>query len=128
MNRPFARILAAAALAHALATVPALAQSPYGQYDRYHDHLWNPSNGGFAAGVANVPGVSPGGAAGSSYSQVVTYPGVGEDFHRRSENGISFAASYDGWQRTVEWLLARVASRLTPLAQAWRDREAAATG
>lgn len=62
------------------------------------------------------------------FSQVVTYPGVGEDFHRRSENGISFAASYDGWQRTVEWLLARVASRLTPLAQAWRDREAPATG
>jgi dienelactone hydrolase len=56
------------------------------------------------------------------YSQVVVYPGVGADFHRRTEDGVSFAASYDGWQRTTEWLLARVASRLTPLAQAWRDR------
>jgi dienelactone hydrolase len=56
------------------------------------------------------------------FSQVVVYPGVGADFHRRSEDGLSFAASYDGWQRTTEWLLARVASRLTPLALAWRER------
>jgi carboxymethylenebutenolidase len=56
------------------------------------------------------------------FSRVVVYPGVGADFHRRTEDGISFAASYDGWQRTTEWLLARVASRLTPLAQAWRER------
>ena len=54
------------------------------------------------------------------FSRVVEYPGVGADFYRRSEDGISFAASYDSWQRTVEWLLARVASRLTPLAEAWR--------
>ncbi|TWH00856.1 dienelactone hydrolase family protein [Nocardioides sp. J9] len=58
------------------------------------------------------------------HSQVVVYPGVGADFHRRSEDGVSFAASYDGWQRTVEWLLARVAPRLTPLALAWRERQA----
>lgn len=58
------------------------------------------------------------------FSQVVVYPGVGHDFHRRSEDGISFAASYDGWQRTVEWLLARVAARLTPFALAWRERRA----
>lgn len=74
MHRHTIRILAAAALALASAQVPAGAQSPYGQSDRYHDHLWTPTNGGFAAGVANVPGVSPGGAAGSSYSNVVTYP------------------------------------------------------
>lgn len=60
------------------------------------------------------------------FSQVIVYPGVGADFHRRSEDGISFAASYDGWQRTVEWLLARVAARLTPLARAWRERQAVA--
>lgn len=59
------------------------------------------------------------------FSQVVVYPGVGADFHRRTEDGVSFAASYDGWQRTTEWLLARVASRLTPLALAWRERTAA---
>jgi carboxymethylenebutenolidase len=59
------------------------------------------------------------------YSQVVVYPGVGADFHRRSDDGISFAASYDAWQRTVEFLLARVASRLTPLAIAWRERHGA---
>lgn len=58
------------------------------------------------------------------FSQVVVYAGVGADFHRRTENGISYAASYDGWQRTVEWLLARVAARLTPLAIAWRERNA----
>lgn len=57
------------------------------------------------------------------FSQVVRYAGVGADFHRRTETGVGFAASYDGWQRTVEWLLARVASRLTPLAVAWRERE-----
>ncbi|KRB76080.1 hypothetical protein ASE01_13690 [Nocardioides sp. Root190] len=56
------------------------------------------------------------------FSQVVTYPRVGADFHRRTEDGISFSASYDGWQRTVEWLLARVASRLTPLAVQWREQ------
>lgn len=58
------------------------------------------------------------------YSQVVVYPGVGSDFYRRSEDGISFAASYDGWQRATEWLNARVAARLTPLALAWRARRA----
>lgn len=58
------------------------------------------------------------------FSQVVVYPGVGADFHRRSEDGVSFAASYDGWQRVVEWLLARVAGRPTPLAVAWRERQA----
>ena len=58
------------------------------------------------------------------FSRVVVYPGVGADFHRRSEDGVSFSASYDGWQRVVEWLLARVAGRLTPLALAWRERQA----
>lgn len=58
------------------------------------------------------------------FSQVVVYPGVGADFHRRTEDGVSFTASYDGWQRTIEWLNARVASRLTPLALAWRQRHA----
>jgi carboxymethylenebutenolidase len=62
------------------------------------------------------------------YSRVVVYPGVGCDFHRRSEDAISYAASYDGWERTTEWLNARVAARLTPLAVAWRNRQDAAAG
>lgn len=55
------------------------------------------------------------------FSHVVVYPGVGRDFHRSAESGLSYAASYDGWQRAVEWLNARVAARLTPLARAWRE-------
>lgn len=58
------------------------------------------------------------------FSQVVRYPGVGRDFHEQSADGVSYAASYDGWQRVMEWLNARVAPRLTPLAIAWRDRHA----
>jgi carboxymethylenebutenolidase len=58
------------------------------------------------------------------YSRVVIYPGVGREFHRRSGDGVSYAASYDGWERTTEWLNARVAARLTPLAAAWRRRQA----
>lgn len=57
------------------------------------------------------------------FSQVVSYPGVGSDFHRRTESGVAFAASYDSWQRATEWLNARVATRLTPLALAWRNRQ-----
>lgn len=60
------------------------------------------------------------------FSRVVLYPGVGADFHRRTEDGISFSASYDGWQRTTEWLLARVAARLTPFAESWRARQSRA--
>jgi hypothetical protein len=56
------------------------------------------------------------------FSQVVAYPGVGSDFFRGADSGIGHAASYDGWQRAVEWLNVRVAARLTPLAEAWRDR------
>jgi carboxymethylenebutenolidase len=57
------------------------------------------------------------------FSRVVVYPGVGRDFHRSAESGLGYAASYDGWQRAVEWLNARVAARLTPLARAWRQRQ-----
>ncbi len=60
-----------------------------------------------------------------AYTQVVRYPGVGGDFYRRSSESLEIAASYDSWQRTVEWLNLRVAPRLTPLAEAWRQRQAA---
>jgi carboxymethylenebutenolidase len=60
-----------------------------------------------------------------AYTQVVRYPGVGRDFYRKSSESLEIAASYDYWQRTVEWLNLRVAPRLTPLAEAWRHRQPA---
>lgn len=60
------------------------------------------------------------------YSEVVVYDGVGRDFHRSAGSGVSYAASYDSWQRTTEWLNARVAARLTPLAAAWRAKVSSA--
>lgn len=62
------------------------------------------------------------------HTQVVTYPGVGRDFPLHGDDGLSYAACYDGWQRTVEWLELRVAPRLTPLAEQWRRRRAAMSG
>lgn len=61
------------------------------------------------------------------HTQVVTYPGVGRDFPSRGDDGLGYAACYDGWQRTVEWLELRVAPRLTPLAERWRRHRAAAS-
>ena len=60
-----------------------------------------------------------------AYTQVVRYAGVGGDFYRKSSESLEIAASYDHWQRTVEWLNLHVAPRLTPLAEAWRQRRAA---
>lgn len=57
------------------------------------------------------------------HTEVVRYPGVGADFYRQGNDGVGYAAWYDGWQRTVEWLEARIAPRLTPFAQQWRQRE-----
>lgn len=56
------------------------------------------------------------------FTEVVRYPHVGPGFHARGDDGVHYSASYDGWQRTVEWLDARVAPRLSPLAIAWRRR------
>ena len=59
-----------------------------------------------------------------AYTQLVRYRGVGGDFYRKSTEPLEIAASYDYWQRTIEWLNLRVAPRLTPLAEAWRHRQA----
>ncbi|MEO5663238.1 MAG: dienelactone hydrolase family protein [Nocardioides sp.] len=59
-----------------------------------------------------------------AYTQLVRYPGVGGDFYRASSESIEIAASYDYWQRTIEWLNLRVQPRLTPLAIAWHERRA----
>lgn len=61
--------------------------------------------------------------AGSDVHTVtVSYSGVGESFYRHGNDGVGYAAWYDSWQRTTEWLEARIAPRLTPLAQQWRHR------
>ncbi|HEY5855683.1 MAG TPA: dienelactone hydrolase family protein [Aldersonia sp.] len=57
------------------------------------------------------------------HTMTMRYPGVGREFYRHGEDGLGYGAWYDGWQRTVEWLNARIAPRLTPLAQQWRQRE-----
>lgn len=55
------------------------------------------------------------------FTEVVHYPGVSGPFHQDSGVAARHAASFDCWQRTVEWLDLRVAPRLTPSALAWRD-------
>jgi dienelactone hydrolase len=57
-------------------------------------------------------------------TQVVRFPGVAADYYQRSTESLELAASFDYWQRTLEWLNAQVEPRPTPLAQAWRYRQA----
>jgi carboxymethylenebutenolidase len=59
-----------------------------------------------------------------AYTELVSYPGVGGGFYRGSAQAVVHAASFDCWQRTVEWLDLRVVPRPTPLADAWRARQA----
>jgi carboxymethylenebutenolidase len=61
----------------------------------------------------------------AKYTQVVRFPGVAADYYQRITESLEVAASFDSWQRTLEWLNAQVEPRPTPLAQAWRDRQAA---
>lgn len=56
------------------------------------------------------------------HTATVRYPGCGRELYRHGNDGPGYAAWYDGWQRTVEWLGARVAPRPTPLATQWRAR------
>jgi hypothetical protein len=51
---------------------------------------------------------------------VVSYPAACAGFHCALGDGRAYGASFDAWQRTVEWLNLRVVPRLTPRAQAWR--------
>ncbi|MDJ0490698.1 dienelactone hydrolase family protein [Rhodococcus qingshengii] len=70
--------------------------------------------------VANLRAVLGGGS--DVHAVAVIYPGVGDGFYRHGNDGVGYAAWYDSWQRTIEWLEARIAPRLTPLAQQWRQR------
>lgn len=57
------------------------------------------------------------------HSEIVRYPGVGREFYRHADqDGLSYGAWYDSWQRTIEWFGARVAPRPTRLALQWRER------
>ena len=58
------------------------------------------------------------------YTEVVTYAGVARDFRRDAREALAHAASFDAWQRTLEWLELRVAPRLTPLARKWQTSAA----
>ena len=75
-----------------------------------------------AAALTSLAGVLDERAA--KYAQVVRFPGVAADYYQRSTESLELAASFDYWQRTLEWLNAQVEPRPTPLAQAWRDRHA----
>jgi carboxymethylenebutenolidase len=57
------------------------------------------------------------------FAQVVFYPRVTSEFYRRAIEAVEIAASFDCWQRTIEWLNARVEPRPTPLAEAWARRK-----
>lgn len=57
-----------------------------------------------------------------AFSRVVVYPGVGPDYHHGAADALGHAASFDSWQRVVEWLNVRVSPRLTPYAELWELR------
>ncbi|WP_245551895.1 dienelactone hydrolase family protein [Gordonia aichiensis] len=55
------------------------------------------------------------------HAEIVSYDGVGRDFYQAADHGaLGYGAWYDSWQRTIEWLGARVAPRLTAHALEWR--------
>ena len=62
------------------------------------------------------------------HSQFVSYRGAPDHFLLDSTDTAAHAAAFDSWQRTVEWLDARVVPRLTPRSLAWRSRLRSATG
>jgi carboxymethylenebutenolidase len=60
---------------------------------------------------------------GPEFSRLVVYPGVGAGFYRATASSLDHAASFDSWQRVVEWLNVRVAPRLSPIAERWAERQ-----
>ncbi|ANQ75878.1 MULTISPECIES: dienelactone hydrolase family protein [Rhodococcus] len=59
-----------------------------------------------------------------AYTEVVTYPGVGDDFFRESAEALGHAAMFDSRQRVMEWLNLRVVPRQSPFAEIWSLKEA----
>lgn len=102
---------------HGMDDVPGPARTPWlGMFGASDD----------AAPAEDVRALAKALDAADIFTEVVRYPGVGHDFHARVDDGVNYAASYDGWQRTIEWLDARVAPRLSSRAVAWRSRPAEA--
>jgi carboxymethylenebutenolidase len=66
--------------------------------------------------------------AATVYSEFVCYPNVFEGYSTNSGDTHAHSAAFDSWQRTVEWLDARVVPRLTPLSKAWRATLAESVG
>jgi carboxymethylenebutenolidase len=62
------------------------------------------------------------------YTQLVTYPGVSGDFYQNSAESSAHAASFDAWQRTLEWLNLRVVPRPSPYAELWELNKARRPG
>ncbi|MGZ8727100.1 MAG: dienelactone hydrolase family protein [Aeromicrobium sp.] len=62
----------------------------------------------------------------SAFAQVVEFRGCGEDFSWAPEDSAAYAASFDAWQRIVEWLNLRVVPRPTARTAMWRRRESPA--
>lgn len=60
---------------------------------------------------------------GPEFSRLVVYPGVSAGFYRATASSLDHAASFDSWQRVVEWLNVRVAPRLSPIAERWVVRK-----
>lgn len=56
------------------------------------------------------------------YTQVVCYPSAGAQFYRDDHDHTGRAASFDAWQRVLEWFNLRVVPRPSPLAEAWARR------
>ncbi|GAA2223579.1 dienelactone hydrolase family protein [Micromonospora olivasterospora] len=58
-----------------------------------------------------------------AYTEVVRYPALSGAFYREHVDYRGRAASFDSWQRVIEWLNLRVVPRPTPLAEAWERRQ-----
>lgn len=58
-------------------------------------------------------------ASSEQYAEVVVYPGVDGTFYRGLADPLAYAASFDSWQRTAEWLNVRVVPRTPPLMDLW---------
>ncbi|WP_181779037.1 dienelactone hydrolase family protein [Pseudonocardia pini] len=57
------------------------------------------------------------------FSRLVVYPGADADFFRGAADALGHAASFDSWQRVVEWLNVRVVPRPSPYAELWASRQ-----
>lgn len=62
------------------------------------------------------------------YTELVTYPGVSRTFYQDSADSLTHAASFDAWQRALEWLNLRVVPKPSRLAEVWERKKARRAG